>query len=336
MNTRICAIAKDEGAYLAEWVFHHIYFGFDKLHIYINRTTDASTQILDAIARRYPQVSYEKLDWIDNCTPDVTKRIQIVAYGKDLHVAQTEGDDWWMCLDIDEFWVPQDFETPIGEFVTQFSDIQPICFLWHNVRGESQPFTPLAPDSHYDITPQVKTITPIKVSPIKFVRIHKPKYHLEVTPINADGETMIFSTEVDQRADRMMRSSYNAYIVHQMYRSEPEYLASMLRGNPEGRFALKTNRPGYKAKNINGKQRTFSWPKESYSNYIEAKDEFFNSVDLEDIIEGEKDNVLRNSKIVGEIVMSKLDKKSIDDILKSLTGTHLHSQVKSYKENDSE
>ena len=30
-NVKIIAIAKDEGAYLAEWIHHHLYFGFSEI-----------------------------------------------------------------------------------------------------------------------------------------------------------------------------------------------------------------------------------------------------------------------------------------------------------------
>lgn len=38
--TKIIAVAKDEGAYLAEWIFYHLYKGFDEIEVLINRTTD--------------------------------------------------------------------------------------------------------------------------------------------------------------------------------------------------------------------------------------------------------------------------------------------------------
>ncbi|WP_110648470.1 glycosyltransferase family 2 protein [Salinicola peritrichatus] len=59
---KICAVAKDEGPYLAEWVFHHLHFGFDRIHVYLNRTSDASAAVLDRIARNHFQVTYEYID----------------------------------------------------------------------------------------------------------------------------------------------------------------------------------------------------------------------------------------------------------------------------------
>ncbi|MFK4017911.1 glycosyltransferase family 2 protein, partial [Cobetia marina] len=294
MKTRICAIAKDEGAYIADWIFHHIYFGFDELHIYLNRTTDLSEEILRAIMCTYPKVTYEKLDWIDNCPPEMRKRLQVLAYGKDLEVARSNNIDWWMCLDIDEFWVPRDFDTTIKNYVRLFPSDRPICFLWHNVLGEAVSFKPLSPNSSYVITPQIKTITPVKSVNIEFVRVHKPKYSKNVSPINADGHTMKFSEAVDQRADSSMKSVCGAYIAHQMYRSEAEYLATMIRGRPNEKKTLKTNRPGYKAKDYDSNHDSFAWPKLSYDSYVNAKNEFYQNIGVDEIVAAEKDNVKLN------------------------------------------
>ena len=46
-KVKVVAIAKDEGAYIAEWIFHHLYFGFDAIDIYVNRTTDNTCQNLN-------------------------------------------------------------------------------------------------------------------------------------------------------------------------------------------------------------------------------------------------------------------------------------------------
>lgn len=40
MKVKLVAIAKDEAAYLPDWIFHHLYFGFDSIDIYVNNTTD--------------------------------------------------------------------------------------------------------------------------------------------------------------------------------------------------------------------------------------------------------------------------------------------------------
>lgn len=40
LKIKLVAIAKDEAAYLPEWIFHHLYFGFDQIDIYVNNTSD--------------------------------------------------------------------------------------------------------------------------------------------------------------------------------------------------------------------------------------------------------------------------------------------------------
>ena len=73
-------IAKDEAAYLHEWIFHHLHFGFDRIYVYLNRITDDSISIARSIADEYPSVHFEIIDWIDWCQPSVRKHIQDIVY----------------------------------------------------------------------------------------------------------------------------------------------------------------------------------------------------------------------------------------------------------------
>lgn len=59
---RVCAIAKDKAPYLAEWVFHHHYFGFNSIIVYVNRTTDSSLKVLKKLSDEISGLSgYSKL-----------------------------------------------------------------------------------------------------------------------------------------------------------------------------------------------------------------------------------------------------------------------------------
>ena len=56
IRVKLAAIARDEAAYLPEWIFHHLEFGFDEIEIYINNTTDNSLAVLANIKRNHPVV----------------------------------------------------------------------------------------------------------------------------------------------------------------------------------------------------------------------------------------------------------------------------------------
>ena len=99
IKTKIVAVAKDEGAYLAEWVHHHLFLGFDAIDIYINRTSDNSLEILHKISEKYPQVNYFTADWIDLCSAEVGGKIQEITYALALDKEkQSKNFDYLMYL----------------------------------------------------------------------------------------------------------------------------------------------------------------------------------------------------------------------------------------------
>ena len=61
----VVAIAKDESPYLADWIHHYLFSGFDYLYIGINRTTDSTFSVLEKITEKHPNVIYEDVNWID-------------------------------------------------------------------------------------------------------------------------------------------------------------------------------------------------------------------------------------------------------------------------------
>lgn len=57
-KVKIIAVAKDVGAYLAEWIHHHLYYGFSNIEIVLNRTADNSIQVLEHISKVYPAAQW--------------------------------------------------------------------------------------------------------------------------------------------------------------------------------------------------------------------------------------------------------------------------------------
>lgn len=253
MKTRLVAIAKDEGAYLADWVFHHRYFGFDEVHVCLNRTSDGSVDVLERIKDHDPAVSYEHVDWIDYCPPGIAKQMQKIAYAKAVGGARQDGVDWLMFLDVDEFWVPATFATRIDAYLDQLFADRPtgaVCHLWHNEHGKEAAFSPIVAVLSCSISPNVKTLFP--VTDVDSVRVHVPRLKDDVPVYDADGEPMAFH-EKTQRGAQNTIGQKSAFVLHRMYRSETEYLATTLRGNPErDDHGLKRNRKGYLAAQSTG------------------------------------------------------------------------------------
>ena len=318
---RICAIAKDEGPYLVDWIYHHLYFGFDQIHIYVNRTTDNSLSILQKVSEKYPQVTYETIDWLDYCDVQVSSKLQNIAYAKDLSFALEKHVDWWLCIDVDEYWIPNDFKTSIKDFLkkTSSDSCQPICFQWHCEVGKSIPFSFLENQHGYFIPPLVKTITPIKYISIKNVRVHVPVYNGDVSPVDANGKRIEFDKTIDQHTTNVMRRPKKAYIVHRMFRSEVEYTALLLRGRPSQPLSIKTNRPGYKPHDWDKINRYFDWPKQNYLGYMNSRSNAIAELDIDLYVKSDMASIkLKSEKSIG--LLKKLIAKGDPEAIKVANG----------------
>lgn len=95
MNTAICAIVKNEGRYLREWLSYHKTIGVSHFYMFDNDSTDDTAQILSFAQRCGFCTVY---NW--PCRPN--ERAQLTAYRCCLqnHSADCE---WILFLDADEF-----------------------------------------------------------------------------------------------------------------------------------------------------------------------------------------------------------------------------------------
>ena len=119
----VCAIMRDEGSYVVEWVAYYRAIGFDEIIIYDHLSKDATTPICRALARAG---LIHHVPWTDQ--PD-DQNAQIPAYR---HAAANFGVDWLCCLDADEYLV---FEhaTDVHEWLTRAGAAgMPISLNWKN------------------------------------------------------------------------------------------------------------------------------------------------------------------------------------------------------------
>lgn len=252
---RLIAIAKDEGAYLAEWVHHHLYFGFDQIAVILNGCSDNSRQQLERIALRDPRLLVRDGDPLKTHCQVSGQNFQIAAYAEELALARQDGRvTHVMCLDIDEFWVTPGLQDSIHTFAERYPDADSIAFAWHmEVPSHPDTFTPaLTPRYAVQKNQHVKSLNRVSER-LQALGIHNAD-HLHGRYLLSDGSE--FAENITEGASRALlpktlfaRTSDApdiAYIYHRLFRSETEYLASLQRGRPNQQVPLKDNRWGYR------------------------------------------------------------------------------------------
>ncbi|MBN2525997.1 MAG: glycosyltransferase family 2 protein [Deltaproteobacteria bacterium] len=353
-NVKPVAVAKDEAPYLADWVFHHLFFGFDKIEIYVNRTSDNSIEILEEIKKTHPNVDYHLADWIDFLPGDSRKHLQQICY---MHsVSQSADFKYVMFLDIDEFWLCSDFKTTINDFTRSMENksFGSIYFEWFNEDAVDVAFSPILQTTRGKVDVLGKCLTRLPVS-FKHVRLHVPKYENENAILLADEST--FRSQGPGRRNQDVHASKSSlkdfFILHRMYRSNAEYLSSLYRGNPQLNFPIKLNRDGFGFPGHEKNVVEIKFPIDEYTVYQNKRDDFIvqnnltkpivesqnriaaNAQRLIDIIPecmakkpNEVKNVLQRTNVV---VSEKSEKKSLNKKMKSLrqVGTQLWKSLKS-------
>ncbi|WP_339891983.1 glycosyltransferase family 92 protein [uncultured Alteromonas sp.] len=280
IRVKLVAIAKDEGAYFTQWVHHHLFFGFDDIEIFINRTTDNSSEVLDDISRSYPSVTWDSADWVDMCPEEAKKQIQFVVYNKVWHEAKKENKFTHIIfLDIDEYWIPRHFNISIKQFLADFSDDDVISFEWLNDMGTLPKLSHVPRTISGNLSPLVKTIYPLH-APVKELRHHVPLFSKKVAHLLANKVDFRPRPSLIQAVSPELQSLKDAFIYHRAHRSAEEYVSLLLRGRPGDAFPYKTNRYGLPVKD--DMHREIELPLDAFLKYeqsyvnFERKTNYFN------------------------------------------------------------
>ncbi|AMJ99779.1 hypothetical protein AVL55_17425 [Alteromonas macleodii] len=282
----VVAIAKDESPYLADWIHHYLFSGFDYLYIGINRTTDSTFSVLEKITEKHPNVIYEDVNWIDKSHIGQNPDLQAIAYSHlSYKVIQETGVDYILYVDIDEFWFSQDFSS-IKKFLSNSAPFDIASFNWCCQGGEEIAFLPPFKDVLSSIHMNVKTL----ISRESFFRVEKMRCHIpmfnkeeysQLIHLNSKAETFNSRLRPDGRNTEHGLNSPcldgKYYILHRMVRSQEEYLSTVFRGNPEGE-SIKRNRSGFK---VGGDSLKVAVPE----NYYASLELFITKCQLEKEIE---------------------------------------------------
>jgi len=320
-KVKLVAIAKNEAAYLPDWIFHHLYFGFDEIEIHINRTSDNSAEVLDQIIKRYPQVSYHYADWVDLCPHNVCRTLQLTVYSKAYDDTVRSGKyTHILFMDIDEFWTPQHLDLSINECLLSLPKHSSVSFNWYKILAEEKPFDYIAKEYNYSPMALVKTVLNLQ-TPLKKMRLHLPEFveNSFAGSIMSDGK--IFPHAPGHRQRLLKGEHFVArpfFILHRMYRSEIEYISLLGRGNPESTDTFKFNRRGGFVRTTRN-QRSLIFPDANYQLYSNKREEFFSTIKIEAELKVAQQFVLDNFAVTTSL-LKNADAKYNDEIQNIFSG----------------
>lgn len=228
----LCAIAKNEAAYLVEWIAYHKFIvGFDEVLIYENDSRDNSRLIL------------EKLDKLGICQYKHWPRSKGVVPQRSAYndALQTYSQSYqWVCfLDLDEFLVLKSFNT-IQDCIKSFegkADSIVINWLMFGSLGHSnytpepvtQRFTKCA-DYSSPIHKHMKSIS--KIDSIEVLDIHIPQLKPNSRYFHIDGTELHFGANptLEHIKGKGHINHQPAQINHYQSKSLEEYKCRKLKG----------------------------------------------------------------------------------------------------------
>lgn len=279
IRVKLVAIARNEAAYIADWVHHHLYFGFDAVHVMINRSTDNTDVILNKINQVYHNVTCEAVDWIDMGNTSVRANLQHISYCRAYQACKDEGIYTHLVfLDVDEFWYSTNFRDSIKSFVQEHYNAKAIILSWLCELGHVEKFSIIR--KNFDVVNSQIPKTILKVdSDVKCIRIHVHKFESPDGRVLANGTKFVADDHVEEWIHPDSCYLKDHFILHRMYRSEQEYIASLLRGRPSSGNSLKDNRDGFLSDHTN--KVSFEIASEEYEKYKVSYAEFIKTCGIE-------------------------------------------------------
>ena len=120
MRAAVCAIVKNEGSIIGEWLSYHFALGFDAAVVLDNGSTDGTALVVNAAARDFDVRARS----VRNTGPATQVESYVTAcreFGAEF--------DWMAFVDADEFVAPT-HDTNIKDFLAQFEAHHAICLNW--------------------------------------------------------------------------------------------------------------------------------------------------------------------------------------------------------------
>ena len=259
---KLVAIAKNEAPYIAHWVYHHFRVGIHLIELHINDTTDNSIEICKKIKKIYKEFSFTNGDKLLESCRTSGGNYQIAAYNKSFldSLNGLDSATHILFLDLDEYLTSRVRGNQITSLIASQPEADVFSFLWYLEYwdGGKQIFSNPITSNKFGIrNNHVKSL--IKVSPnVKSCKTHNAEFKKKFTPANFLSDTNIrligkqnafnrrqlVSDELLESLDKETIEGW--YVFHCVYRSQTEYLASLVRGRGHtgSQATIKDNRWG--------------------------------------------------------------------------------------------
>ena len=338
----VIAVIKDQGSYIHEFVHHYLYFGFKRILLLVNRTSDLTCSVLDAICKSHSEVSYFMIDWIDQIGHE--GRIQSLGYAYGISLLREESYVQYVLLcDADEFWFPSDFKTPIHQYLQSLTPFGQLSICWANQFTHEDLFMPPFKNRHISTTRKVKSFLCIDCK-IDAIMIHIHRIGPKLPHLDYSGATF----KVDNSNRQLYRgnpSGHSSYILHRQQRSEKEYLALLLQGNPEvnspnnliistpnnprSLIRIKSNRQGY----LDESTDVLPVHDDSINEYHQSLCQFIDRCCISDYIKTARLSMLDQVALFELVVQNdiapslSISKEDLQKLKKVLNGTYLLDHI---------
>jgi Glycosyltransferase family 92 len=239
----VCAIVKNEGAYIREWVEFHLLVGVEKFYIYDNGCEDNTLEVLQPYV---DEGVMEVIPWqrfLDESNP------QYLAYGHCVRYVR-ERSFWLACIDLDEFlFSPK--EDDVKEVLRTLEKAPAVAAFWRNYGFNGHQ---TRPDglviANYVVRPEYPSR-----SKNKFKSITQPRFAKGVSSAHKfklyEGEIVNETGAPIEKTgkDRLLDDSVELLRVnHYITRSRAEYDAKIQRGTFSARKDLNDKYAGIVAK----------------------------------------------------------------------------------------
>ena len=261
-KVKLVAIAKDEAPYIPQWIYHHLSVGIDLIEIYINNTTDNSLKICKKIAKAEKRFSYFIADKLFLKAQKRGDKFQIAAYNKSLKRSRRGLDSAThiLFLDLDEYLINKKAGDRITKLIESNPKTDSFSFLWyleHWNQNKKKFSDPVINNKAGIRNNHVKSL--IKITrKIESCRHHNALFKKDYCPINLLSDTNILL--IDGKNSSLNRAVVGNdvikhlnneiiegwYVLHCVYRSQTEYLASLIRARAHNNHSdpIKNNRWG--------------------------------------------------------------------------------------------